>query len=101
MATYLELHALRTDADLLNRISVALLVSCEQIRVEAANVPFHQNRVAWAQQTIKNPDASASMVLGLLLAANKALTPVQISAVSDAGIQTAVDALVNTLTGRN
>lgn len=101
MATYLEIYALRTDTDLLQRFSVAILVSCEIVRAEATNVPFHQNRVAWAQQAIKDPEPFASRALALLLAKNKDTTVAQIQAVSDAAIQTAVNGLINTLTGLN
>lgn len=101
MATYLEINTLRSDDTLLQRFSVAILVACEVVRSEAANVPFHQNRVAWAQQAIKDPEPFASRALALLLAQNKDLTVAQIQAVTDAAIQTAVNGLINTLTGLN
>jgi hypothetical protein len=101
MATYLEIYTLRANTDLLNRVSVAIMVACEQIRVEATDTPLHKNRVAWAQQAINDPESFATRALSLLLAANKGLTTTQISTTSDAAIQTAVDGLVNTLTGLN
>jgi hypothetical protein len=101
MATYVELYALRTDTTLLQRLSVAVLVSANVVRLEAANTAQHSNRLAWAQQAIRDPDAPAQKVLGLLLAANKDSTVAQINAASDATLQTLVDALVNTLTGQN
>lgn len=101
MATYLELYTLRTDTNLIQRISVAILVVCEAIRVEAANTAFHSNRVAWAQQAIKDPEPFAGRALALLLAQNKDSTAIQITGVSDSTIQTAVNGLINTLTGLN
>lgn len=101
MATYLELHALRTNADLNQKLSVAVLVAANTVRLESDQTPFHKNRVAWAQQAVKDPEVFASKALGLLLAQNKDLTVVQINAVSDSALQTAVDGLVNTLTGLN
>jgi hypothetical protein len=101
MATYLELYALRNNADLMQRLIIAILVAANSVRLEASNTPFHSNRVAWAQNAVKDPDVYASKALYLLLAQNKALTVAQIQSVTDTAIQTAVDELVNTLTGLN
>jgi hypothetical protein len=101
MATYLELYALRSDANLTQKLSTAILVACNTVRLESNQTPFHKNRVAWAQQAIHNPEMFANKALGLLLAQNKDLTVAQINAVSDSNLQTAVNDLVNTLTGLN
>lgn len=101
MATYLEIYILRTDVNLLNRISVAIMVACELVRTESNNVPLHQNRIAWAQQAVNDPESYATRALALLLAQNKDLTVAQIQGVSDAAIQTAVNSLINILTGLN
>lgn len=101
MATYLEIYALRVDTNMIQKLTTAILVACNTVRTEASNVPFHQNRVAWAQHAIKEPEAFASKALGLLLAQNKELTVAQINAVSDANLQTAVDGLINTLASIN
>lgn len=101
MATYLELYSLTTDTTLRQKLTVAILVACEAIRVEANNTPFHSNRIAWAQQAITNAEGEANKAIGLLLAANKALTVAQINGVTDTVIQSSLDALINTLTGLN
>lgn len=101
MATYVELYTLRSDATLLQRISTALTVATNTIRLEAINVPNHSNRVAWAQQVIRDPDTFAQRTLSLLLAINKDSSVAQIQGVTDTVIQTAVDNLVNLLTGLN
>lgn len=101
MATYVDLHSLRNDPVLLQRVIIAILVAAETVRTENVSVPFHKNRVAWAQQAIKDPETFSTKILGLLLAQNKALSIEQINGVSDVNLQTAVDSLINTLTGIN
>lgn len=101
MATYVELYTFRSDATLLQRISTALIIAANTVRLETANTPNHSNRVSWAQQVIRDPDTFSQRTLSLLLATNKDATVAQIQGVSDATIQTAVDSLVNLLTGLN
>lgn len=95
MATYLELRSLYGHGDLLNRIEVACIVAAETIRTEADSVTNHANRLKWAKATYSAPRPAAEKMLMSLLAANKALTVAQLTSVSDASIQTAVDAAAN------
>jgi hypothetical protein len=101
MATYLELYALRTNETLLQRLSVAILVAVDLVRAEDPSTPQHANRASWAIQALKNPDLVAEKALALLLVANKTLTVANINNVTDDGIQTAVNGLINTLAGSN
>lgn len=95
MATYLELRQLYGHGDLLNRIEVACIVAAETIRTEADSVTNHANRLKWAKAAYSAPRPAAEKMLMSLLAANKALTTVQLIGVTDAALQTAVDGAVN------
>lgn len=95
MATYLELRQLYGNGDLLNRIEVACIVAADAIRKEAGSVENHANRLIWAKDTFSQSRHVAEQMLMVLLAANKALTVAQLTGVSDADLQTAVDGAVN------
>lgn len=48
MATYLELYRLASDSDFQIRLRYALLRAAYDISNEPADVPNHNNRLAWA-----------------------------------------------------
>jgi hypothetical protein len=99
MATYDELLIIATSTGgaLLSKIKVAVVVSCDTIRAEAVGATNHANRLKWAQETLRDPDAMARRMLWAVLAQNKAATPSAITTASDATVQTAVDAAVDLL----
>jgi hypothetical protein len=93
MATYNELFNLRREnTDLLNRVEVAAVKKAQTL-IDAASPTAAQ--VGWALTTITAPRAEADRLLNYVLAANSALTVAQITAASDAAIQTAVNAAVD------
>ena len=95
MATYLELFSLRTNSELVNKVTVACIVAAEFIRTEDTQTANHTERMIWAAKVFANPEAEARRVLWALLAANKAATASNILAATDAAIQTNVDAAID------
>lgn len=94
MATYAEIYDLRSSSDLRNKIAVAVAAKAQAL-IDAASPSAAQ--IIWANAAIANPLSKADPLLNYLLAKNRAMTVGQITAVSDANIQTAVDAAVDKL----
>ena len=100
MATYQELFDLQNNQILLDKITVAVIISTNTIfegtdvgaSWDAAN---HANRVIWGREAAINPRRMAEVFMSDVLAKNKALTTTQIINASDAAIQTNVDATVD------
>lgn len=95
MATYIELRNLANNADLRNRIEVAVMVAAEAIIT--ASPADTDERVGWAQRVLSNPAPWAQRVLWLALASNKDASAAQISGATDAALQTIVDGAVSAL----
>lgn len=95
MATYAELLEAAENPTLKNRIRVAVVVAAEIIRTEADTVEFHAERMAWAKDAFKNPDANAADMLWAVLAQNRTAPLASIVGADDATVQTAVNAAVN------
>ena len=95
MATYLELRDLFADSSLRNRSAVAAIIAAETIRAESAAVTNHANRLIWAKKVWQSPEYWGEALLKAALAANKTLTVSQLTGVSDASLQTAIDNAVN------
>jgi len=95
MATYTELRELFSDSTLRNRVEVACVVAAETIRTEAPAVDNHANRLVWARAAFTNPSGIRDAMLKALLAANKDAEVTSIQAVSDAALQTLIDAAVD------
>lgn len=99
MATYIELHALRgaAGADVLQqKIAVAICIKANALAKSATPTAA---QVDWAKSALANPDAYVGLVLNYILADYKAVTVSAITGASDASVQTAVDAAVDTLLG--
>lgn len=94
MATYKEIYDLRSNSDLRNKIAVAVLVKAQAL-LDLTTPTAKQ--VTWAKDAIGNPDAVAATLLNYLLAKNVALTTAQISAATDAAIQSAVNPVVDAI----
>ena len=92
MVTYEELYDLNASTPLKNRIAIAVTVKAQTLFDLATPTAAQVN---WAKAAIANPHVIAEDFLKYLLAKNKSLTVAQINAVTDTGIQTAVDALVD------
>jgi hypothetical protein len=95
MATLAELYDARNNSSLRNKITSAVAIAAEAIRLENVNTLNHVNRLIWARQAFANPAGVAEDVMWAVLAANESATAAQIAAVSDASIKAAVNAAVD------
>jgi hypothetical protein len=98
MASYTELNAIISSATTLkHRILIAIAIKAQGY-VSAPSPTAEQ--IAWAKNALMNPYQYVDAVLISALAANKDATVAQINAVSDAGLQTVVDNVVQNLLAR-
>jgi len=95
MATYAELRQLFTDGDLRNKVDVAVIIAAEAIRTEDPGTTNHANRLLWAKAAFASPRGKSEEMLMALLAANKDASVATIQGVTDAALQTKVDAAVD------
>jgi len=93
MASYTELRGQFGDDSFRNRVTMATIIAANNL-LEAT--PTAADR-AWASNVFTSPDAQGRIVYMAVLAANKALTIVQITGATDAAIQSNVDAVVPSL----
>ena len=99
MATYTELHALRgsdTLTGLREKINVAIAIKANLIAKSASPTAAAK---AWALQALGSPETYQPTVLNYILADYNTATTGQISGATDAQVQTAVNAAVDTLLG--
>lgn len=101
MATYQELFDLRRNQELLDKVTVALIVAAETVFAEGGGTVNHANRLIWAREASINPRGMASVFMSAVLAANKAATVPNISGAPDATIQTNVDGVINNFADGN
>ena len=91
MATYPELYSLSSDAALLQRVEVAVLVSAYGY---LADPNARNDQIAWAANTLATPAATAVQALKTVLAAFRSMTVAQITGASDTALQSAIDTIV-------
>jgi hypothetical protein len=99
MATYTDLHALRgssTITPLRQKINVAIAIKANAI-AKSAN-PTEPMK-AWSKQALATPDQYQELVLNYILAEYNTQATSAISGATDAQVQTAVNATVDTLLG--
>lgn len=94
MATYQELYDLRSDSGLRNKVAVAVVIKAQDL---LSGVSPTAAQVTWANAALQSPVQKADVLLGYVLAANKAAGVGAISSASDATIQSNVDAAVDAL----
>ena len=99
MASYQELHILKNNSDLQEKVEVAVIVAADTIRTDATPPANQAERLAWAAQAMSNPKSVAKSMLWAVLAANKDVTVANITSATDAAIQTNVDAAVDLFAG--
>lgn len=95
MATYVELYGLVENDALRQKITVACLVACEAIRLEAVDVANHDARLRWAGEVLRDPRRMGAQMWLAVLAQNNALALNVITGATDAQIQTVVNNAVN------
>jgi hypothetical protein len=92
---YAATAALMADPAFRDRVKVACLKYGTYIMDEAANVPGHSTRIRWAQQTAANPDISVNQVTPTVCMDGQVQTDG--ADITDAALQTSVEASVNKL----
>lgn len=95
MATYSELFSIRSEADLLEKVTVAVVIAAESIRTDATPPANQAARLVWASQVFADPGKEARRMLWALLAANESATLANILGATDAAIQANVDVAVD------
>ena len=96
MATYVELHTLRGSesiATLRQKISVAIAIKANALAKGTPNA----TQKAWAKSALAAPEDFQDIVLNYILAEYSASATSAITGATDAQVQTAVNAAVNTL----
>lgn len=90
MATYIELFNLFNDAELRNKVEVAVIIAANNL----ADTPGNN---AFVSDAFNDTRTVAEQALMAVLAGNSASTVAQITGASDAVIQAAVDSVVTIL----
>lgn len=94
MATYQQLYdAVTQGGPVLNRAVVAVAVSAQKILVELDTTLNHAARLAWARKALADPQGMVKK-MSYALAAD-AVVSAKATATTDAELQTAVDALID------
>ncbi len=90
MATYTELYQLVGNDTLRNRCATAVVIAARAYLVSGSSTTAQKK---WALSVMDNPTEWGRKALSAALAANKGATVGQITAATDAGLQTAIDAI--------
>lgn len=99
MASYTEIYELRQEAGFAYRIESAIADVANDVRLEDAEVPNHDNRLIWAAKAMRYPGEELEGVLSGVLIANLGSSKAEILGASDADIKSAVAALVDLFAG--
>jgi hypothetical protein len=98
MATYTDLHALRgsgTADALKQKIAVAIAIKANLL----AKATPTATQKEWAKAALANPEAYLAAIMNYILADYNTSTTATITGATDAQVQTAVNAAVDTLLG--
>jgi len=93
--TYDQSAALMTDMAFRGRIKVSALKYADSILGELASVPAHNTRLRWAAQCEQQPDQTAAQLQPPVVM--DAAVQTDGSAITDAALQSSVEAVVNKL----
>lgn len=91
--TYTESAALMTDSAFRGRIKVASLKYADSILAEVETTPAHNTRLKWAQQTMQNPEMTASQIQPPTVM--DAAVQTDGADITDTALQGSVEAVVN------
>jgi len=94
MATYLELFILKSDSDLQDKVSTAIVKKAQAL-LDGATPSAAE--VTWATEALDAPLSKRESALNYVLAANSALTVSAIQSATDVAIQTNVDTAVDVI----
>ena len=84
MATYLEIHNLHSNSDMLAKTAVAIGDAAIGVYEEAPGTDNHANRLIWAKEALEAPGAMARKMYSSVLVANKGASVAAILSASDA-----------------
>ena len=92
MATYLEIYALKTDADFRSRVGTALITYATYLLGADPRRPWHEQEVAWARRAASNTDDQIYRIMGFVLGDQKVKD--ELGAITDPDLQTVVEVAV-------
>jgi hypothetical protein len=99
--TYAESATLMKDPAFVDRVKVASLKYADFIFIEATDVPAHNTRLRWAQQTMSNPDSNALQITPPVVmdgaVQSAGVDAAGHSLITDEALQTTVETVVNKL----
>lgn len=95
MATLTELQTLLNDPTLRDKVRAAVVITAKNINFESAATENHAARLTWAKAAMSDPNGTADKVVRYVVGANSTSTVAEIQGLSDAAIQSHVDAAVN------
>ena len=92
-ATLLELSTILNDgSNFADKIKAACIKTAVSVAYEDAQTANHANRLKWATSAFKDPQSMYSRVMRYVIAANASSDLAAITGLSDANIQSHVDA---------
>lgn len=95
MASLSELHSIRNDSTLINRLTVAVAVKAHSILQE--DLSSKPARKQWAEDAMANPEGKAKELIWYVLADNAGVAKDTILAAGDTTVQTSVNNAVDKL----
>jgi hypothetical protein len=99
MATYMELFGAKEDSNLQDKVTIAVVIAAENIRIDPSPPGNQVQRLVWAKDAMTDPIQEAKRMLWAMLAANKDADLSQIIEASDSTIQTKVDNVIDLFAG--
>lgn len=90
MATYAELTSIVGAGTLRDRLTAAIAVQAEVVRIENGATTNHANRLIWAKLALAEPQAWANKMIWAVMAQNASATKAQIENATDAQLLSAV-----------
>lgn len=100
-ATLAQKYSLFTSAMMLGRVIAAVATAATYILTESPATPNHAERLAWARETLLNPELDARRCM-LFVATNEQIATAENASPgssSDSDIQWCVDTMIPTLAG--
>jgi hypothetical protein len=99
VATYSELVTASEDPGLRVRVRAAITIAAEAVRAEAGGTTNHAKRMIWARAALLSPEQYEVPFLKAAIASNSGATLANITSVSDANLQTAINNWINVFAG--
>jgi hypothetical protein len=91
--TYSELFSLRSNSELLNKITTAIAIKCKDV-IDSSSIIVQKD---WARKYLKDPESLKDKIIWSLLVANKDVEVSVITEATDSNIQSAVNTAIDNL----